>query len=27
VVTAVGSILLFFYPTLFLELAKLAIGK
>jgi len=27
VVTAVGSILLFFYPTLFLDLAKLAIGK
>jgi multicomponent Na+:H+ antiporter subunit D len=26
VVTAVGSIVLFFYPTLFLNLAKLAIG-
>jgi multicomponent Na+:H+ antiporter subunit D len=27
VVTAVGSIALFFYPTLFLNLADLAIGK
>jgi multicomponent Na+:H+ antiporter subunit D len=27
VVTAVGSIVLFFYPTLFLNLAALAIGK
>jgi multicomponent Na+:H+ antiporter subunit D len=27
VLTAIGSILLFFYPTLFLNLAKIAIGK
>jgi multicomponent Na+:H+ antiporter subunit D len=27
VLTAVGSIVLFFYPTLFLNLAELAIGK
>jgi len=27
VLTAAGSIALFFYPTLFLDLAKLAIGK
>lgn len=27
VITAVGSVILFFYPTLFLNLATLAIGK